>query len=553
MRTLDGPKKWLITSLYERLTAAQKLYISKMRHGELPWQDRMGRTIARLFGGAAKPVPVVVARGYDARRCAMQNLLVVEDLFKCGGVSFTRLPSQGMLRPALVISRSDLNSARCQLASLLPERGWKVEEHYGETLPPELLKQTNGLGARKGLVSFVVGRVIASPEGRVLSTPSESVTVQVWSFLNEGASRADGGTHIAGTIHRAPSHYNAAVNYLTPGEWDRALTHHSVEIGGPLMMEITEPVDLVYTWVDGSDPRWRRRKFAALQSIDAECVNETAIAGSRFKNRDELKYSLRSVEMYASWVQHIYIVTDGQVPSWLDLSHPKITIVDHTEIFANEGVLPVFNSHAIESQLHRISGLAEQYIYMNDDVFFGRPTDPDLFFTSSGLSKFFLSSANIDLDAPSPRDMPVLSAAKQNRDLLARTFGRVATNKFKHTPHPQIRSILEELELEYTDEFTAVSASKVRHPGDKSIASALYHYYAYLTKRAVMGNIAYDYVDIASPGAELLLTRLARRTDLDVFCINDTNTAERDLETANAVMFSFLEQRYPCASSFEIP
>ena len=30
---------------------------------------------------------------------------------------------------------------------------------------------------------------------------------------------------------------------------------------------------------------------------------------------DQLKYSIRSVEMYAPWVRNIYIVTNGQVNS----------------------------------------------------------------------------------------------------------------------------------------------------------------------------------------------------------------------------------------------
>lgn len=38
----------------------------------------------------------------------------------------------------------------------------------------------------------------------------------------------------------------------------------------------------------------------------------------------ELRFSLRSIEMYAPWVRNIYIVTNGQIPYWLDLSHPRL-------------------------------------------------------------------------------------------------------------------------------------------------------------------------------------------------------------------------------------
>ena len=82
----------------------------------------------------------------------------------------------------------------------------------------------------------------------------------------------------------------------------------------------------MYLWVDGSDPVWRAKKAAYEQGgapVSLEAVNE-----ARFANNDELKYSLRSVERYAPWIRHIYIVTDGQVPAWIDLTNPRVSIID---------------------------------------------------------------------------------------------------------------------------------------------------------------------------------------------------------------------------------
>tara|TARA_R110002050_G_scaffold150757_1_gene277697 strand:- start:234 stop:554 length:321 start_codon:yes stop_codon:yes gene_type:complete len=82
----------------------------------------------------------------------------------------------------------------------------------------------------------------------------------------------------------------------------------------------------------------------------------------------QLRYSLRSIMKFAGWVRHIYIVTNGQVPSWLDVSHPRITVVAHEEIFTDPSDLPTFSSPAIEVHLHRIPGLSNRWIYFNDDV-----------------------------------------------------------------------------------------------------------------------------------------------------------------------------------------
>jgi hypothetical protein len=77
------------------------------------------------------------------------------------------------------------------------------------------------------------------------------------------------------------------------------------------------------------------------------------------------------ISSYAPFVRKIFLVTNGQIPNWLNLSHPQIEIVPHSAIFANPAHLPTFSSPAIEAHLHRIQGLAEHFLYLNDDVMFG--------------------------------------------------------------------------------------------------------------------------------------------------------------------------------------
>ena len=139
------------------------------------------------------------------------------------------------------------------------------------------------------------------------------------------------------------------------------------------------PIDVVYTWVDNSDPLWIERFEAAR--AEAGLLASDSAAPFRYASRDELLYSLRSLHHFVDFVGHVYIVTDSQVPSWLDTTVPGLTVVDHRELFDDEDRTPTFNSHAIESKLHRIPGLSEHYLYVNDDVFFGRRISPSDFFT----------------------------------------------------------------------------------------------------------------------------------------------------------------------------
>lgn len=149
-------------------------------------------------------------------------------------------------------------------------------------------------------------------------------------------------------------------------------------------------VDLVYTWVNGSDPKlhsdyikyFNQRANNNLNNINNDINNDEEVdddEGPLLREMPTLKYSIRAADTYAPWIRRIWIVTNGQVPSWLNVSNPRVRVVTHAEIFPNASDLPTFNSNAIESNLHRIPGLAECWFYQNDDFGFGRPVCLDDF------------------------------------------------------------------------------------------------------------------------------------------------------------------------------
>ena len=120
-------------------------------------------------------------------------------------------------------------------------------------------------------------------------------------------------------------------------------------------------IDIVYTWVNSSDKKWQKKYKIHAKEIDEK----------RFTSHNELKYSLRSIYKYAKWINNIFIVTDDQIPHWLNTKHPKIKIIDHKQIFENKKHLPTFNSQAIECHINNIPNLSERFFYFNDDTFLG--------------------------------------------------------------------------------------------------------------------------------------------------------------------------------------
>lgn len=158
-------------------------------------------------------------------------------------------------------------------------------------------------------------------------------------------------------------------------------------------MAVPSKIDLVYLWVDGGDKAWRAEKDKWLEIVTGEkpVYNDAAIE-ARWRDNGELKYSLRSVDKFAPWVNHIYIITGfGQIPKWLNTDNPKITIVPHEQIFPS-GALPTFNATAIEMCIPNIPGLGEHFLLMNDDLFFNRPLKPSFFYDRFGRARVLFSN-----------------------------------------------------------------------------------------------------------------------------------------------------------------
>ena len=147
-------------------------------------------------------------------------------------------------------------------------------------------------------------------------------------------------------------------------------------------------IDFVIPWVDGSDPMW-----VSLRNQYAHTMEDHD--PSRYRDWEILRYWFRSVEQYAPWVHKIHFITCGQFPEWLNREHPKLHLVDHRDYIPAE-YLPTFSSHTIELNFHRIPGLAEHFVYFNDDMFLNAEVSPKDFFVD-GLPR---DCAVLDFPAP---------------------------------------------------------------------------------------------------------------------------------------------------------
>ncbi len=132
-------------------------------------------------------------------------------------------------------------------------------------------------------------------------------------------------------------------------------------------------IDFVQLWVDGNDKDWCLEKSKYVPGYDAD------VSAARYRDWDNLQYWFRGVEKYAPWVRKIHFITCGHYPKWLNLSHPKLNFVKHSDYMPSD-CLPTFNSSAIELGIHRIKALSDKFVYFNDDMFIiNRVKEADFF------------------------------------------------------------------------------------------------------------------------------------------------------------------------------
>ena len=138
-------------------------------------------------------------------------------------------------------------------------------------------------------------------------------------------------------------------------------------------------IDIVVTWVDMDDPKWKKDFINSGGSIDN---TKNGFTEARFRDHGLLKYWFRGVDTFAPWVRKIHFVTCAQKPNWLNVNHPKLKLVNHSDYIPDE-FLPTFNSRVIESYMHKIPGLSDHFVYFNDDVFIIDEISPDRFFSGN--------------------------------------------------------------------------------------------------------------------------------------------------------------------------
>ncbi|KAG0354077.1 Xanthine phosphoribosyltransferase 1 [Gamsiella multidivaricata] len=283
-------------------------------------------------------------------------------------------------------------------------------------------------------------------------------------------------------------------------------------------------MDLVYTWVNGTEPALQDMKeyykdlsplFQALKALPEGSLRQNNAGRgrngatvdknadqtvNRFRDMNELKYSLRSVIKYgaSNMFRKIHILTTevvvdqrtgekrGQVPQWLDLdrARDKVDLITHSEIYDDKEHLPSFNSLSIESQMHHVRGLTDIFVYLNDDMFFGMPVDIADFWTPLYGFVFRMDPlTKIPPHPPKPLENTAVVGEWQSlqytNSILAKQFGARHRVYIAHIPHVLSVPLMEEIQATWPEEFNKTSSHRFRGEGfahEIQVSYLLSHY-----------------------------------------------------------------------------
>ncbi len=319
-----------------------------------------------------------------------------------------------------------------------------------------------------------------------------------------------------------------------------------------------DAIDIVYLWVDGNDPSWRVKRALAAARLSKRQRDQMAAHSNvegRFRDNDELRYSLRAMERFFPGHGHVYLVTDAQVPRWLRHSN-RLTVIDHKDLMPAAS-LPTFDSGHIESYVHRIPSLSERFFYFNDDVFFGAPVQVDDWFYDGGSYAAWSEQAEVNdqsacFDAAATENACRLSKQWFDAHPNHRLGGDHSFRTFAHAPRPLLKSVLCALETQVPELYARSRSTVFRAWDQPSLICDFALRWGMSHDLTRIRDFSHLYVSTGAQDAAAQLSQLtASWGEVDFFCVNDTTDDAQPDDPRLLQAREALHHMFPRPSHFE--
>ena len=329
-------------------------------------------------------------------------------------------------------------------------------------------------------------------------------------------------------------------------------------------------IDFVILWVDGNDKDWLKEKSLYQPKNDSIENN----GKDRFRDWDNLKYWFRSVEKNAQWVNNIYFITWGHLPSWLNINNPKLKIINHKDFIPKE-YLPTYNSNTIELNLFRIKELSDNFVLFNDDTFIMEKVKEKDFFNHNLPVECYSETIN-DSNKPCElhkhtllNNIAIINKYYKKRDVYKKHFTKYINLKYgfkdnlstllllrfgsfsmisnKHLPVSLKKNVLEDLWKKEFDTFNNSSLNRFRALSD--ISQYLVRYWQLVSGEFYPRNSKFGmYFELTNDNRKII--NKIKKRKYKVVCFNDSEVLT-DFEKSKTVLNNFLDKKFPEKSKFE--
>jgi len=213
-------------------------------------------------------------------------------------------------------------------------------------------------------------------------------------------------------------------------------------------------IDFVYCWAGEK----------TQQADEGELAGNAVSRHNDGFGFNEMRTSLRLLQLYAPWFNRVYLMVNGPapVPVWA-ASDARIEMVDRCKLFPVAGDCPTRNTAACQAVAHRIPGLNEHFVYLEDDFFFVQNVMPSTFFTADGKPRIYglAEPTFYGFDEGAIREVYAPRDGLSGPDMPPRKVP-LRVNGYSHAPIPMLVSFSQSLENEFADWFAFVRSHKDR-------------------------------------------------------------------------------------------
>lgn len=267
-----------------------------------------------------------------------------------------------------------------------------------------------------------------------------------------------------------------------------------------------EKIDLVIPMVFPTDREWLNC-FERYHRGDAR-------KNVRFRSWNNEELLIQCCKRYMPWLNHIYILLarESQIQPWMN-NYEGVSVVMHRD-FIPQQYLPCFSSPCIEMFIGRIPGLAEKFIYSNDDVFPLSALLPTDFFRNGKACVRIRSKA-----VPQNPNLYEKACLHQQR-MIALPFGKADDGKYLRSGHsmaPLFRSVCKTVWEQHNEEIrrNLCPLRRTEYSYNQYIY-LLYEYYSGMTTDYVPHS---KYAGPGTPTDEL--ATIITTPGIGIVCLND--------------------------------